>query len=530
MKKLNLLFVSLISIVTLSSCSLLGELVSFGSESWGNSLDTDSWSPITLGEYAGQKITLAQINDSMEIKCMDSIGEQNLLVIPVCFSDYTLSTLNIDKNTALTNIQNAFFGDSEDTGWEFVKSYYEKSSYGKLTINGMVTDVFTLDKTLSEVLSINASSDYYDHSYYILEKATEWFKQNYSSQVKDFDKNNDGYIDGIWLVYMNDYMDDSSKQYYVRKEGWNLSSSIDYAEYEKATNLLWAYTYWNYDSESNKTNPNPFAYCFGSYDFLWDGGYSKPDTHTFVHETGHLLGLDDYYNYDYNPPYKTDSPCGALDMMDNNIGDHNSYSKYLMNWVTPKIVKEAGNYEIGKFTQTGDCLLVPSSLDNFNDSPFSEYLLIEFYTPDQLNYHDALYKYTNGLKMFTDYGVRIYHIDSRLVKYEYNFFKNEFELKGFTNNYINGSNSYCAIGASNTPSYSVSGENLLTLVSAQHPNDPSYTYEDRSNASATNSDLFKANKSITNFTFNDGSSLDYTITIDSISGDKATISFVQKNI
>ena len=41
------------------------------------------------------------------------------------------------------NIQKAFFGTESETGWESLKSYYSESSYGKLNIDGTVTNWYT---------------------------------------------------------------------------------------------------------------------------------------------------------------------------------------------------------------------------------------------------------------------------------------------------------------------------------------------------------------------------------------------------
>ncbi|MFA6662467.1 MAG: hypothetical protein WCS56_05495, partial [Bacilli bacterium] len=63
------------------------------------------------------------------------------------------------------------------------------------------------------------------------------------------------------------------------------------------------------------------------------------DAHTFIHETGHLLGAEDYYNY-----RGTSQPLGGLDMMDYNIGDHNLWTKMEYGWVDPIVV--TGNAKV----------------------------------------------------------------------------------------------------------------------------------------------------------------------------------------
>jgi len=50
-----------------------------------------------------------------------------------------------------------------------------------------------------------------------------------------------------------------------------------------------------------------------------------------IHETGHALGLPDYYDYDDKVGPR--GGVGGLDMMDNNWGDHNPFSKWLLGWL-----------------------------------------------------------------------------------------------------------------------------------------------------------------------------------------------------
>lgn len=117
--------------------------------------------------------------------CLASKGEQNLLVIPVEFSDFPAESLvpsvadaTEAKAQAKQFIQDAFFGATEDTGWESLKSYYYKSSYGQLTLNGFVTDWFMLDKSVTELLEywkdvpVSAGGNGgYNSTWYILREA-----------------------------------------------------------------------------------------------------------------------------------------------------------------------------------------------------------------------------------------------------------------------------------------------------------------------------------------------------------------------
>ena len=222
--------------------------------------------------------------------------------------------------------------------------------------------------------------------------------------LSEYDSNLDGFIDGIWLVY--------GERNYSHK-----ANATD-----DDVNLLWAYTFWENNNSPVIDNPKANVYCWGSYDFMYEGlsnaNTMKIDAHTFIHETGHMLGLDDYYDYDEK---STLNPTGCLDMMDYNIGDHNAYSKFLLGWVEPQVFNfESGLYSLRPFESSGDCLLISTSRNN-NISPLEEYLLIEYYTPTGLNEFDSIYSYTSKYPLlFTQKGVKVYHVDSRLGEFKKN--------------------------------------------------------------------------------------------------------------
>ena len=154
-------------------------------------------------------------------------------------------------------------------------------------------------------------------------------------------------------------------------------------------------------------------------------------------------------------------------MMDYNIGDHNSYSKWMLGWVEPKVFNfEEGLMELKSFTETGEFIVVPSD-NKVNSSPLSEYLAIEFYTPTGLNTLDASKSYLGSYpKMFSEYGVRVYHVDSRLGEFVYQ--KGDWYYNDYVYNYSiddlysnTGYSNYFAIFNNNTPSYSFEEDNKL---------------------------------------------------------------------
>lgn len=345
----------------------------------------------TLEDYGKASSTLS----------LKSTGERKLLVIPVQFQNQSFEDVTGKTESEVRrDIEASFFGVEDEVGWESVSSFYYKSSYGYLNITGKVTKPFTLPCTAGELVEMN----YGNNAWFALREATEWYKQNYED-VNDYDSDGDGYIDSVWMVY-------AQENCVYNKSGVCSKSG--------ASDLYWAFVHRDYNTKANFSSPN--AYCFGwaSYDFMYEGyGEEAVDAHTFIHETGHILGLSDYYNYDRDSKDQF-SPAGAIDMMDNNIVDHNAYSKFLLNWVEPTVVKEeTKSITLRPFESSGDCILVPSS--SFSNSPFAEYLMLEFYTPTGLNELDASAPYPgNGVQAMTQPGIKIYHVDSRLAILRYN--------------------------------------------------------------------------------------------------------------
>lgn len=302
-------------------------------------------------------------------KGLPSTGEPKVLVIPVEFTDVLASS------TMVEDLETAFFGTSEETGWESLQSYYYKSSYGKLKITGTVLEPFNTGK---------ASTDYQgeEFDYEIIKAALEY----YDTQIdySDYDTDNDGYIDSLYIIYTRDY----------DKTG--------------DTNW-WAYTYEYYtDGYEYYDNVEADYYVFMSYQFLFDelqGQTVKYNAETIIHETGHLLGLDDYYDYD-----ETVGPAGGIgggDMMDYNVGDHNAYSKLLLGWVTPLVLTgQTLTLELESFEESGDCVII---CKDWNGTFFSEYYIIDFFTPTGVN---EIGKGKSGL--FSVSGIRLYHIEATL--------------------------------------------------------------------------------------------------------------------
>lgn len=367
---------------------------------------------------------------------MPSLGDANLLVIPVHLpggNEYKTDKVKSD-------IEKVFFGDKDDSslGFKSVKQYYSEASYGKFNLSGTVTDWFDATTLVSDVKDIT-SGTYGTIVNKILRGAVDWAGSSQGINLKDFDNNEDGNIDGVYLVY--DHLDWTTENYIQHESNPQFDSST-------LNQAFWNFTYWDFYSESKNDKPSTSGFSWSSFDMMYtsycernkndtpdlsDLSKIKLDSHTFIHEFGHLLGLEDYYSSSDSSYH----PAGESTMMDQNIGDLDSYSKMLLGWVTPYVVygtseititnvsKNSGNSVIvipsnyAEISQSVEDAIKGNRIDKFRYTfnPFSEYLMIDLYTPDGNNEQDTYGPYVfDRSAMANKVGVRIYHIDSRIFK------------------------------------------------------------------------------------------------------------------
>lgn len=312
-------------------------------------------------------------------------GEVKALIIPIDFVDYRFNNNQIER------LDKAFFGTEQDTGWESVKTYYKKSSYDKLSFSGTITEVYQSSKKSSFYTALYNNGE--DADYVLIKEALEYLdpKINFA----DYDLNKDGYIDALYFIY-------STPVYYGGSHFFDKNQS----------DLWWAYVYQYYTDEIELYDGvEAYYYLWAGYDFMDEAfteeGFTDQQINinaaTYIHETGHMLGLEDYYDYDDSVGPK--GGLGGADMMDYTVGDHTSFSKIMMGWTTPYVASNE-NFEIKirPFESSGDVILVTN---DWKDSFFDEYFLIDYYTPTGLNEGHAGY-----WGLFSISGIRIYHVNS----------------------------------------------------------------------------------------------------------------------
>ncbi|MBP5574233.1 MAG: immune inhibitor A [Bacilli bacterium] len=429
-KKLLLITTTSLMTLSLTACQFISDYFDITSGSnngvpYGSQVVASSHEPIVdvstppaddlTTKKAGKTYEDYVTNNVYPLSATPAVGDTKLLVIPVWFNDSNKFIKEANKETVRQDIHDAYFGDIDSVGWESVESYYETESLGALSLTGVVSAWYEVDKSYTYY-----GSDPYDEetgagcpkTMALAESATKWYFDNHTVEKRtDYDLDKDGYIDGVMLIYAAPN-----------------SMTLNSTKYDN----LWAYCYWvqDYDAQ-NVNNPGVNAFFWASYDFMYgkevassrtgnryyagDTSHCKIDAHTYIHEMGHMFGLEDYYDYS-SYAY---SPAGGFSMQDFNVGGHDPFSSFALGWGQAYIPTDSCNIDLKPFATSGEMIVLSSNWNTY-DSPFDEYLILEYYTDLGLNALDTTYSYMSqygkaypmGSK---DYGIRLWHVDARLL-------------------------------------------------------------------------------------------------------------------
>lgn len=440
-----------------------------GSTGGGSSTGTTMTSPTFDSSKEDYRLNEAY-TDKENWNMLSSTGTYDVLVVPVQFKNAASSDVITDED--LANLYTAFNGKdtTNTTGWESVTSYYYKSSFGKLNLNFDIQSVFMASKVASDYDNDLGAQNLMLEVLAYLEPKLD---------LTEYDYNNDGVLDGIYLIY---------------------SEPVDW----EGNSNFWAYVSWYYLEGANDSDYQKFdgldinSFLFAGFDFMDEesGSGVKINASTYIHETGHMLGLDDYYDYDTSSG--ANQGLGGADMMDATCGDHNPYSKILLDWITPIKVTETATFTINPAESSGDCLMI---LLDGDGTYFSEYLLIDLYTNTGLNAMHASIE-NSYLYYGEEYGVRVYHVQSSIEN-------------PYSDNY----------GSFTDYNNSVSSKPLIKLIEAD--GELSKNNDSNNGAWAEESDLWKSGQVFSNvwssYTRYDGAKLNFDISFDTVSKTNATI-------
>lgn len=330
-----------------------------------------------IGENFIKPTRYNNLQDELTYVGIPSIGSPKILVFCVDFPD----SKAIDQGLTMDDMEKVFNGTSDDLDFESLNSYYLKSSYGKLNLTADLYGFYTTNHTAeyyeeqNDLWNSNDPDAIHPESDIVFEVLSYYDDQiDYS----DYDSNGDGCIDGLYIIYSHD------------------------VSFDTGSDLWWAWqTYYMYYGDYFD-GVEPLYLCWAGSEFITSSS-DNLDARTVIHETGHMMGLDDYYDYDTSDDYNSGG-LGSADMMDGAVGDHGPFSKLMLGWITPIVVESSSSVDLLPYIENGDVVLI---IDEWNNTIFDEYLLVSFYTPDGLYAADSETYFCNP-------GLTIYHVNAEL--------------------------------------------------------------------------------------------------------------------
>lgn len=294
---------------------------------------------------------------------MPTTGTNRILILLVEFPDHA-------KRFDASNIDNAVFGDGDASQFptESLADYYQRSSYDLLQLQGNVLGWHTAKH--DRVWYTNTSPNDNAANNKIIQEIVDAYPSHDYSQ---YDNNGDGFVDYVAVIWTGP---DTGWNGFWWGYQWSLDSDITTDDGTKIDSFSWQ---WEYNSDYNR------------YSTLFD-----PEV--IIHETGHALGLPDYYDYDTD--IGPDGGIGDLDMMDGTKGDHNAFSKYMLEWLTPTFVTNGSQHlTLRAMAQHPDAVI--AMRDYTNATAYGEYFLVE-------NRH----RVQNDSSGMPSDGMLIWHVDA----------------------------------------------------------------------------------------------------------------------
>ncbi|KXI26869.1 M6 family metalloprotease domain-containing protein [Paraglaciecola hydrolytica] len=300
-----------------------------------------------------------------------SLGTPKMLVLLVEFPEYLHKATNSREQIA-----NKIFGqgDAELFPYDSLTEFYKRSSYNKVDIQGNVLDWYQAPHP--------RPVDTGDNAWQVKQQIVKDAINHHEALGHDFtqyDNDGDGAIDYIAVIWTGPPGEWAS---------------------------LWWGTYSTYGDDSFVVDGKTLrgiSWQQVSYD-VDEGPFTAQ---TLIHETGHAMGLADYY--DYAPDIGPKGGVGGLDQMGGNY-DHNAFSKYLLGWLTPQFVGSGSEaINLLSSTSTADALLIMPSADE--STIYDEFFIVESRKQEA---NDTYLPNT---------GILIWHVDATLN--EWSWFKND---------------------------------------------------------------------------------------------------------
>lgn len=307
---------------------------------------------------------------------LPATGAPKILVLLVDFPDQP----HVAANTAAL-IEERMFGVGGPAvpgyPYESLRAYYHRSSYGQLDLRGHVAPWYRARYSRSYYQGLGERAG----TAAVIDEALGALQAT-GHPMAQYDNDGDGSFDTLFVKWAGPAGPWASF-WWAKQTGYGGTQTYGGKRVRK---VVWSWA-------GGKYNTDPLY-----------------EPQVDIHETGHALGLPDYYDYDGTVGPK--GGAGGYDMMHSNLGDHNAFSKFVLGWLTPRVV--AGGSATVALRPSGtspDAVLFMPGASATN--PFTEYFLAQYRRRAAGN--------DTG---FVGDGLSLWHVDARLNASGYDYLYN----------------------------------------------------------------------------------------------------------
>ena len=267
------------------------------------------------------------------------------LVILVNFADVAFETEKAEMDSMLVgenytrNYSYSYKGKTYNINSQgSARQYFQDAS------NGQYNPQFDVigPVTVSNNMSYYGKNDTYGNDMYpdkMVSEACIYADTAFNVDFTQYDNNNDGYVDFVFVVYAGYGEADGASSTTIWPHSWNLLAAGTKCQVDGKTVDLYA--------------------CGNELDF-----YSKKHTGigTFCHEFSHVLGLPDLYVTN-NASHNT---LNEWDIMDygpyNNEGNtppaYSAYERFFLGWLQPRLITEPENITLEEINSSNTALMI----------------------------------------------------------------------------------------------------------------------------------------------------------------------------
>lgn len=269
-----------------------------------------------------------------------TVGDNNLLIVLVSFADraFTYTREDFDSLTSQP-------GYNRNGATGSVKDYYYDVSFGSLNLNPTVVGPYTLSQPMAYYGATGPSFSDVNPKEMVSEACA---LADNDVDFSQFDMNNDGIVDAVHVIFAGAGEASTGESDAIWPHRWSI------------------YSYDSLDIDFDGVRLKDYSCSAEKMGSGMDG------IGTICHEFGHVLGLPDLYDTDYEgsggqaTAVNTWSimASGSYNNYSNTPASFTAYEKYRLNWLELDTLSLAGEYVLPPLMDSNKAYIITTPYEN----------------------------------------------------------------------------------------------------------------------------------------------------------------------